>query len=73
MRAPDGYPSGKKGDVLTMEFAFLGIPCLGLNGSPAFRHAEVLSTRPCRMKRRYTTRLDSGGAVERVTIGTSQV
>mgnify|MGYP006202646793 CR=1 FL=1 len=31
-RAPSDYPSGKAGDVLTVEFTVLGIPCLGLNG-----------------------------------------
>ncbi len=31
-RAPDDYPGGKEGDVLTVEFTVLGIPCLGLNG-----------------------------------------
>lgn len=35
--APREYPSGKKGDVLTAEFHVMGIPCLGLNGGPAFR------------------------------------
>ena len=35
--APGDYPSGKKGDVLTVEFNVMGIPCLGLNGGPAFR------------------------------------
>ena len=35
-RAPSDYPSGKKGDVLTVEFTVIGIPCLGLNGGPAF-------------------------------------
>src|SRR5882724_6013803 len=33
-RAPGDFPSGKKGDVLTVEFTVLGIPCLGLNGGP---------------------------------------
>ncbi len=37
--APGDYPAGKKGDVLTVEFTVLGIPCLGLNGGPAFRHS----------------------------------
>src|SRR6187455_602341 len=41
--APADYPSGKKGDVLTVEFTVLGIPCLGLNGGPAFRHTEAFS------------------------------
>ena len=41
--APGDYPSGKKGDVLTVEFTVLGIPCLGLNGGPAFTHSEAFS------------------------------
>src|SRR6201995_4242809 len=42
-RAPADYPSGRKGDVLTVEFTVAGIPCLGLNGGPAFRHSEAFS------------------------------
>ena len=42
-RAPGDYPAGKQGDVLTVEFTVLGIPCLGLNGGPAFRHSEAFS------------------------------
>lgn len=42
-RAPADYPSGKQGDVLTVQFTVLGIPCLGLNGGPAFRHSEAFS------------------------------
>ena len=42
-RAPADYPSGKQGDVLTVEFTVMGIPCLGLNGGPAFRHCEAFS------------------------------
>ena len=41
--APDDYPGGKKGDVLTVEFTVAGIPCLGLNGGPAFKHTEAFS------------------------------
>ena len=41
--APGDFPSGKKGDVLTVEFTVLGIPCLGLNGGPAFRQSEAFS------------------------------
>ena len=41
--APGDFPSGSKGDVLTVEFTVLGIPCLGLNGGPAFRHSEAFS------------------------------
>jgi len=42
-RAPSDFPSGKKGDVLPVEFTVLGIPCLGLNGGPAFKHSEAFS------------------------------
>lgn len=42
-RAPGDYPSGKAGDVLTVEFTVLGIACLGLNGGPAFKHSEAFS------------------------------
>ena len=42
-RAPADFPSGKKGDVLTVEFTVMGIPCLGLNGGPAFKHNEAFS------------------------------
>ena len=41
--APGDFPSGKKGDVLTVEFTVLGIPCLGLNGGPEFKHTEAFS------------------------------
>ncbi|MDP4301470.1 VOC family protein [Leptothrix discophora] len=43
LRAPGDYPSGHEGDVLTVEFTVMGIPCLGLNGGPAFRHSEAFS------------------------------
>jgi 2-polyprenyl-6-hydroxyphenyl methylase/3-demethylubiquinone-9 3-methyltransferase len=42
-RAPSDYPSGKAGDVLTVEFTVAGIPCLGLNGGPAFKQTEAFS------------------------------
>ena len=42
-RAPGDYPSGKEGDVLTVEFTVMGIPCLGLNGGPTFKHSEAFS------------------------------
>ncbi|MGB6008982.1 VOC family protein [Castellaniella sp.] len=43
VRAPGDYPSGKEGDVLTVEFSVMGIPCLGLNGGPVFSHNESFS------------------------------
>ncbi|MCX6358352.1 MAG: VOC family protein [Armatimonadetes bacterium] len=42
-RAPGDFPGGKEGDALTVEFTVLGIPCLGLNGGPAFKHSEAFS------------------------------
>jgi predicted 3-demethylubiquinone-9 3-methyltransferase (glyoxalase superfamily) len=42
-RAPGDFPSGKQGDVLTVEFTVMGIPCLGLNGGPEFMHNEAFS------------------------------
>jgi predicted 3-demethylubiquinone-9 3-methyltransferase (glyoxalase superfamily) len=42
-KAPADFPGGKKGDVLTVEFTVLGIPCLGLNGGPAFKQSEAFS------------------------------
>jgi predicted 3-demethylubiquinone-9 3-methyltransferase (glyoxalase superfamily) len=42
-RAPGDYPAGKQGDVLTVEFTVLGIPCLGLNGGPECKHSNAFS------------------------------
>ncbi|MBP7275971.1 MAG: VOC family protein [Kiritimatiellae bacterium] len=42
-RAPGDFPSGKRGDILTVEFTVMGIPCLGLNGGPEFKHNEAFS------------------------------
>lgn len=42
-RAPADYPSGQEGDVLTVDFTVAGIPCVGLNGGPAFQHNEAFS------------------------------
>lgn len=41
--APGDYPSGKAGNVLTVHFTVLGLPCLGLNGGPQFKHSEAFS------------------------------
>ncbi|MHC9086198.1 VOC family protein [Luteimonas sp. RIT-PG2_3] len=41
--APGDYPSGSEGDVLTVEFTVMGIPCLGLNGGSTFQHSEAFS------------------------------
>lgn len=42
-RAPGDYPAGKQGDVLTVEFSVMGIPCLGLNGGAGVKHNEAFS------------------------------
>jgi 2-polyprenyl-6-hydroxyphenyl methylase/3-demethylubiquinone-9 3-methyltransferase len=42
-KAPGDYPSGKAGDVLTVQFTVIGIPCLGLNGGSMFKHSEAFS------------------------------
>ncbi len=41
--APSDFPGGKKGDTLTVEFTVCGIPCIGLNGGPAFKQSEAFS------------------------------
>lgn len=42
-RAPGDYPDGKAGDVLTVDIIVAGIPCMGLNGGPRFKHSEAFS------------------------------
>ena len=42
-KAPADYPSGKEGDVITVEFTVMGIPCGGLNGGSTFKHCEAFS------------------------------
>lgn len=42
-RAPGDNPSSKQGDVLTIEFTVMGIPCVGLNGGPMFKQSEAFS------------------------------
>jgi len=42
-RAPSDFPSGKAGDVLTVDFVVAGLPCMGLNGGTAFKHSEAFS------------------------------
>jgi 2-polyprenyl-6-hydroxyphenyl methylase/3-demethylubiquinone-9 3-methyltransferase len=65
-RAPGDYPSGKQGDVLTVEFTVMGIPCLGLNGGPTFTHSEAFSFQVATDDQAETDRLwhaiiDNGG------------
>ena len=42
-KAPGDFPGGKEGDVLTVDFTICGIPCIGLNGGPTFKHNEAFS------------------------------
>ena len=65
-RAPGDFPSGKEGDVLTVEFTVLGIPCLGLNGGPMFKHTEAFSFQVATENQEETDRywnaiIDNGG------------
>ncbi len=41
--APSDYPAGKEGDAILVEFTVMGIPCVGLNGGPDFKHDEAFS------------------------------
>ncbi len=66
-RAPGDYPSGKAGDVLTVEFNVMGIPCLGLNGGDAITHNMAFSFQVATDDQAETDRLwnaiiDNGGA-----------
>ncbi|MGM8226940.1 VOC family protein [Cellvibrio sp. ARAG 10.3] len=65
--APGDYPSGKEGDALTVEFTVMGIPCLGLNGGPAFTHSEAFSFQVATVDQEETDRywnaiVNNGGA-----------
>ena len=65
-RAPGDYPDGKQGNVLTVEFTVAGIPCLGLNGGPLFKHSEAFSFQIATDDQAETDRLwhaivDNGG------------
>ena len=64
--APGDYPMGKEGNVLTVEFTVMGIPCLGLNGGPMFKHSEAFSFQVATDDQQETDRLwnaivDNGG------------
>ena len=55
--APGDYPSGKEGDVLTVQFTVMGIPCIGLNGGPIFKHSEAFSFQVATDNQEETDRL----------------
>ena len=41
--APGDFPDGKKGQILTVEFTVIGIPCMAINGGPHFKQSEAFS------------------------------
>lgn len=55
--APGDYPDGKQGDVLLVEFTVVGIPCVGLNGGPHFKHSEAFSFQIATVDQAETDRL----------------
>ncbi len=64
--APGDYPSGKKGDELTVDFTVCGIPCIGLNGGPMFSQSEAFSFQIATENQEETDRywnaiVDNGG------------
>lgn len=66
-RAPSDYPSGKAGDVLTVEFTVMGIPCIGVNGGTYFKHSEAFSFQICTEDQKETDKywnaiVNNGGA-----------
>lgn len=66
IRAPGDYPSGNRGDVLLVEFTVAGIPCIGLNGGPAFPQSEAFSFQiatddQAETDRYWKTIIDNGG------------
>ena len=65
-KAPGDYPAGKEGDVITVEFTVMGIPCIGLNGGPMFKHSEAFSFQVATQDQEETDRywnaiVDNGG------------
>ena len=65
-RAPGDYPAGKEGQVLVVDFTVCGIPCMGLNGGPMFKHTEAFSFQIATDDQAETDRLwnaivDNGG------------
>ena len=66
-RAPGDFPSGKQGDVLTVEFTVMGVPCLGLNGGPGVKHNwafsfQVATADQAETDRYWNAIINNGGA-----------
>jgi predicted 3-demethylubiquinone-9 3-methyltransferase (glyoxalase superfamily) len=55
-KAPGDYPAGIQGDVITVNFTVMGIPCLGLNGGPEFKHSEAFSFQVATVNQEETDR-----------------
>jgi predicted 3-demethylubiquinone-9 3-methyltransferase (glyoxalase superfamily) len=65
-KAPGDFPSGKEGDVLTVDFTVFGTPCVGINGGPEFKQSEAFSFQIATSDQEETDRLwnaivDNGG------------
>lgn len=67
-RAPSDYPDGKAGDVLIVKFVVAGIPCIGINGGPRFKHSEAfsfqISTEDQEETDRYWSAIVENGGIE---------
>jgi predicted 3-demethylubiquinone-9 3-methyltransferase (glyoxalase superfamily) len=67
-RAPADYPDGKEGDALVVDFSVMGLPCIGLNGGPIFKHNEAFSFQVTTMDQaetdRYWNAIVGGGGQE---------
>ena len=66
LRAPGDHPSGKEGDVLTVEFTVVDIPCLGMNGGPGVSHGmafpfQVATNDNAETDRLWSALIDHGG------------
>ncbi|MBX7244933.1 MAG: VOC family protein [Candidatus Sumerlaeaceae bacterium] len=67
LHAPGDFPGGGKGQVLTVQFTVLGIPCMGINGGPAFKQSEAFSFQVATVDQEETDRywnaiVGNGGA-----------
>ena len=56
-QAPGDYPDGEQGEELLVEFTVAGIPCVGLNGGPHFKHNESFSFQIATENQEETDRL----------------
>jgi predicted 3-demethylubiquinone-9 3-methyltransferase (glyoxalase superfamily) len=69
-KSPGDYPSGKAGDVITVDFTILGQPFVGLNGGPEFTFDEAISfqvfTDTQEETDRYWNAIVNGGGKESV-------